>query len=848
MVITPQGVVKLLANCPVTDYNNQIDFANARDQEIYFSTLVSNSLPEGKGGFTYIRKTGALKVEVPVDELYDCNYLMYKNVGFTNKWFYAFIRNIEYINATTTLIVFEVDEWQTWQFDLKFYQSFVEREHTATDAFGEHLIEENIACGDYVTTKYERIDLSQSVIAVCSTVDLNGNTFPPIGGSMVDGVYSGAKINYFGSANSVNAVLQKVAKAGKSDAITGIYMYPSVFGGIGVTQNKKNYNLPVSNTLDGYVPRNAKLLQYPFRCAVISSGTMAKTLRYEFFVGTGQVQMVFNRTQNGSVLLYPLLYKNVETNAGEGVSLSGYEQCTWAKDNYTNWLASNNIKYAYTNQINDVEHSRRQDNIEANALQTEGNVALGALGQLIGGDSIGALGTISSGTASNVLNSYANYAKESMNYNYDKQIIDANMSAERAIHSIVPPSLNGAMSGSAMITAGLYGFWMLEQTITKNYAMAIDKYFDMYGYRVITVKDINYKSRPFWNYIKTAGINMTGQCPKDSLQIIKTMFNAGVTMWHKPEFFGDYSQANGIWKPTEDLSLTVVRGSGSGQYFKGSTVQITANEFVNSVFTHWVNNSANKIADIYSPTTTITMEYNDVVTAMYTQNPSNLYDVYVVNGSGSGAYTAGSNVTISANIITGQTFKGWQSADISLPAVTPTTFTMPANNVNITAVYDGEPIPPEYTTIDDWLASHEGAVEWDATVTEIINYFNQGQVAWCAMAVYYAALKVGVQTQLRRTAGVDEMWNAVSASKKWRTEIYGGNSRMPVKGDLIYFSNGHTTADLTHVGAVQGVDGGVITYISGNTTNPASGPDGIFSKTINVTNPYVVGFSEIDYG
>ena len=53
---------------------------------------------------------------------------MYKNNNYTDKWFYAFITGMRYINDNLTEVSIVTDVFQTWQFDLIYKQSFVERE------------------------------------------------------------------------------------------------------------------------------------------------------------------------------------------------------------------------------------------------------------------------------------------------------------------------------------------------------------------------------------------------------------------------------------------------------------------------------------------------------------------------------------------------------------------------------------------------------------------------------------------------------------------------------------------------------------------------------------------------
>ena len=59
------------------------------------------------------------------------NYVMYQNSHYSNKWFYAFIINMEYRADNLTYITIGTDVFQTWQFDMTFKESYVEREHVA---------------------------------------------------------------------------------------------------------------------------------------------------------------------------------------------------------------------------------------------------------------------------------------------------------------------------------------------------------------------------------------------------------------------------------------------------------------------------------------------------------------------------------------------------------------------------------------------------------------------------------------------------------------------------------------------------------------------------------------------
>jgi hypothetical protein len=83
-------------------------------------------------------------------------------------------------------------------------------------------------------------------------------------------------------------------------------------------------------------------------------------------------------------------------------------------------------------------------------------------------------------------------------------------------------------------------------SIKQEYAVILDKYMDMFGYKVNNVKIPNITGRVNWNFVKTIDCNFEGDIPQSHLQIIKQIFNNGVTLWHNANTMYDYSQSNSI--------------------------------------------------------------------------------------------------------------------------------------------------------------------------------------------------------------------------------------------------------------------------------------------------------------
>ena len=146
MYIQPNTIIRIMHNVPLDDtYNHTVLFATKSAQETYFSSVgvVKYTLNDQ----TYQRvEKGKMRVEIKAEDLYDCNYLSFQNTSFGNKWFYAFITGVEYVNNVTSEITFELDVMQTYMFDITVGQCFVEREHVIDDTIGSNTIAEPIDC------------------------------------------------------------------------------------------------------------------------------------------------------------------------------------------------------------------------------------------------------------------------------------------------------------------------------------------------------------------------------------------------------------------------------------------------------------------------------------------------------------------------------------------------------------------------------------------------------------------------------------------------------------------------------------------------------------------------------
>lgn len=133
MAFAPSNQIRL-RHVPFDDtYRHVFDFGSSSAQFNYFNGLSGYNF----NNFTYQRKDDIIRVPVNAESLYNINYVMYQNANFGDKWFYAFVTKIEYVNDNTSFLHIKTDVWQTWLFNWSIDQCFVERMHAPYDTLGE---------------------------------------------------------------------------------------------------------------------------------------------------------------------------------------------------------------------------------------------------------------------------------------------------------------------------------------------------------------------------------------------------------------------------------------------------------------------------------------------------------------------------------------------------------------------------------------------------------------------------------------------------------------------------------------------------------------------------------------
>ena len=527
------------------DYSHTLWFQTPEAQHKYFVDLIKAAYSHND--FTYQRKDGVIRVPEQIDTLWKegINYVMYQNTDYNEKWFYSFITDMKYINDGRTDVTIQTDCIQTWMFEMQIKPCFVEREHSRTDILGENTIPEGLETGEYASNKHTKSGYASEDLYI-----VFGATKDPdkadVTGLSYNNIYSG--VRYFGFENTIsgvnrlNEVLGTYDTNGIADAITSMFMAPAPL----VVKNEDADHIPGTNmlsyyyinspelttgdnafpgatieisngTLDGYTPRNQKLLCYPYRYLLVANNSGASApMKYERFYtvdGEGNRTNIDPRfviegvlTPGCSIRMVPLNYNGAPRNDEEGINMGKFPALNWNSDVYTNWLTQNGVNIA-------LEIASGVGQIVAGTAVAMGT---GGLATAVGGGTV--VGGVSqiAGTLSQVYT-----------------------------QSFAPPQAKGNLNSGDIVTASDQNdFHFYDMSIKAEYARIIDDYFDMYGYKTHRVKVPETNHRFTYWFTKTIDANITGQIPQGDLQIIKDCYNKGITFWKRPGVFKDYTQPN----------------------------------------------------------------------------------------------------------------------------------------------------------------------------------------------------------------------------------------------------------------------------------------------------------------
>ena len=576
--IPPNSDVVLCRGVPIeSDYRHTLYFDSVAAQNNYFFSKAFKQFHN----VSYQReRRNYITLEIPATQVYACNYLMFKNTSYGEKWFFAFVDSVDYVNDNVTEIHYELDMMQTWMFEYTLMQCMVEREHSVTDKIFENTKPEDIGYGELMCGRAKGLLYTEGLLkdyacVFTSEPYLEGLDEKPF---IMYGQFCPV-YGYIGNAEKVNELIKDFVNRGKQDAIVSVTAGCKLMA-LTTSENPDKYinQMPpvvpqknfkcncygvASKIVDGkerykdclpngYKPRNKKLFGYPYNQVWISNGQgTVNEYRYEDFKldENGQFEFIACGSGIGSpeCVLYPATYRGIGPAYMNAITLTGFPTIPWIGDTYKAYMALNReqINNTYeTTAINAVSNAlsgfiggavttnNAADMLQAakadasNAGKTVSQTTKTGLRQQAMGGILSGIGTSIASVGDIFKNTLSVYAKL-------KDI------------SNIPPNVSG-LSGASSITYGIgeLDFTKYDMCVKPEYAEIVDKFFDMFGYNTSTVKVPNTHSRPHWNYVKTVGCEIKGFLPQEAANVIKAVYDRGVTFWKNGDEVGNYTLDN----------------------------------------------------------------------------------------------------------------------------------------------------------------------------------------------------------------------------------------------------------------------------------------------------------------
>lgn len=534
----------------VVPWNNDLKNVQSYNSRAEQISAIQGLLTHKYEHVNIIRRDSDLILKGINENLTQCNYLMYQNADISNKWYFAFIDNVQYNSLNSVIISHTIDVWQTYQFDITYYKNLILRSHVAksADTVGRWLAPEPISVAPEFERKHNVFNdllwTPQYVLHSTSVFNNStkkyeykgngtGATLSAEYGIFVDddadvqnvvknyGKMSPAEalksndddeysnwISDLLTGQTIDKAIKLISTTSISqlqdhrNELIGLYAIPkwvhdgtNKYATNSIKKKDVNLTLPASTLACGYAPRNKKMLT-----------SLCKA--YLFYNENGFKLPLKPELFTSETPTFTVKSTELSTN-GFLLQVGNYADYT-AKTNKISYNCENRLGYDANTGLDKVLNTLTSVVGVVNAV---GSVASQAYAGNIGGAVQGTVGAV----------------QQSIN------MIDA--LGQRGVNT-------GASGDIMTITEKRAMPIFADVSPTEAQCRYIDDYLDVYGYALNEIGKISsyMKNRSNWNYIQVANCNIKVSAPNDDFNRLKQMFENGVTIWHKN--FGDYDQAN----------------------------------------------------------------------------------------------------------------------------------------------------------------------------------------------------------------------------------------------------------------------------------------------------------------
>jgi len=581
MSFTPSSEIRLL-NVPLdSSYNNQLTFADTLSQTSYF--LGRQVSIFDLNNYTYQRKDEVIRVNAHADMLWNVNYVMFKNDTMHNKWFYAFVNKVEYVNDSTTWLHIETDVHQTWLFDYTLKNCFVEREHcNYKDSVS---VVENLDTGnEYVCREQEHLFngsecyimvMKDSVSNIMQGKEFDKQVPLPIAGTptvVFQYLLTPEQLNVFNLyLSNVTSAEDRAGWEHINDAPPTAPIAPpdgdfwkNVKYQADMIAHNIAWQLWATNKAlyefnHSYISeRNAKIsnsIIKIFRCpftpnitTIIDQFGMPLMMEMGDLVTEEIQSSITNNTFPEPKLNYfPFTYYNISTHKGTAqlikpeyvnsgglvikrtVGITNGAKMRYEPMNYQGGINAKDLSIV---DESNTSLSVLNDAYGSYMMGNRNQDTVSAISGMVGGIATVGFGLATSPVGGAIMAS-AGLAQVGAS-------VAGKLAKQQDIKN-VPPTVTGSNGNASFENAdNENGVWVEKWTINDQHANILTGYFHKYGYQVNRFKIPDINSNTLFNYIKTGEVNIIGNLPNADMIKLKSIFNAGCTFWHDPAKVGDY--------------------------------------------------------------------------------------------------------------------------------------------------------------------------------------------------------------------------------------------------------------------------------------------------------------------
>jgi hypothetical protein len=412
----------------------------------------------------------------------------------------------------TTKIYIKTDVFQTYQFDLNFEKSFIERQHVFPDEFNTmndipsegDLIKyatqpENFTGAYFVFLNSDITKLDNSTVSTAQEFKIGNYTIP-----------CQVLVYEESQASSLAFDLQLIANKGCGDRINSVVYVPflNLFSALVVENTsseitgqqvpickgtdypndllKKTVELDFSNVNLGHL----KFLSFPYAKIIVQDSTTGQTIELDpskFLNKKATFEIQGSISERPHYRIIPTNYKDLDYSYSDSMVVRCDTTLPTANNAYAKYLMNNQ---------------------DMNNLKMFGT-GVGIVGSVVGGSPMGAITGFESIT--NVMLQEEQAKKQP---NQQSSITD------------------GALDRILMQN----GIRIYLYVMDLPHRQSANDFWTMYGYPVRKLDYPVLSSSANYNFIKTVNANITGNFPQNDLQEIQEMFNKGVTLWKSSSF------------------------------------------------------------------------------------------------------------------------------------------------------------------------------------------------------------------------------------------------------------------------------------------------------------------------